>query len=857
MKTIICANYQNEMILGAHAHAGTVNHGIQTVQLSSIFRRRPENDSVLGFVLSAELREEAERFPNYRDMFIYPAFISQILQFARECALFKISPDDLPEDTVLSGELKEIIRTALAMPLSEKESARSVEAGMKKLQKKENVSIYPYFEKDIWNYRILQKLKKSFPCALMQDHHPAMCLRHSATPRTEIEAAAQDICRNNVPCIVILTDMKSQLPVVEEVFGRYGIPFSTVQEELHVHVTDIFTALAEFALHKDTDSFLDAVIADAFAKKCPDHVLAFMRRTMDDLHFNEDIIPLLDRSIFKKEAETASKMIAQAEIWMDSVREETELLLSAENGTDALIKAFRILQGSPYLKERTELFAAMRMRSFLSEALPLVRDEEDIRFILDSIRLMSCSASASVTDFCIVTDLCHPVSAKDTAYVIGCSGQNYPGYAGASGLFDEMYLQKVPGYPSAEERYNAYTDQLDWIMTSAEKKLVFSCSDTDYEGREIQLAFEIEAMFETKPEQWKLLKLRPKNKAPAVLSSDTAGKLFAPNGYIHGSISTIERWFQCPFSYFVQSGLKLRAPESTVLDAAPIGTIQHAVMETALNRYHKQYAGIPEEEIHAFLDECFDALCSLHPRDAHMFEMTKLRMTEGLRHSLAVLRDFESCTSFVPAEAERKFDEQITPHVRLRGTIDRVDIYRDEMLRIIDYKSSVHTMSMARFAGGLQLQLPTYAYIAEMLYGMKIAGTYYFSMQDSSFDIEAAKPVRDTVVETDMSEEELFRRMIKARMLKGWTFLERFTEIDDGAAHINMKRNMQDFEAVKVCLKKLYDYFSRSVLSGQIEAAPVEGACTFCGCRGICMYHGPFRKPAVITELMEGGHDEA
>ncbi|MCR5795353.1 MAG: PD-(D/E)XK nuclease family protein [Solobacterium sp.] len=858
MKTIVCANYQNEMILGTGLKAGTVNHGTAAVQLSSIFRRRPENDSVLGFVLSMKLREESGRFPNYRDMFIYPAFISEILQFARECALFGISADDLPEDNVLSAELKEIIRMALQMPLSEKESARSVEAGMKKLQDMENVSIWPYFEKDIWNYRILQKLKQVFPPALVQDNDPVKILRHSATPRTEIEAIAQDICIRGVPCNVILTNMNAQLPVVEEVFGRFRIPFSSVQQELSLHVTNIFAALAEFALKKDTDSFLDAAAADAFPRYCPDHVLAFMRQTMDDLRFSDEIVPLLSSSIFKREAQNASRMISASREWMDSVRDEISLLLSAEDSISALKNAFRVLQRSPYLKVRTELHAAMRIRSFLSETLPLAKNDGDIRFILDSVRLMSFSASRSVSDFCTVTDLCHPVPAKAAAYVVGCSGQNYPGYTGASGLFDEIYLQKITGYPSAEERYSAYTDQLEWIMTSAEKELVFSCSDTDYEGREIQLAFEVEAMFSGKPEPWKLLKLRPKKARPAALMPATAQKLFAPQGYIYGSISTIERWFQCAYSYFIQSGLKLRAPESTVLEAAPIGTIQHAVMEIAVNDYHKDYADIPEAEITAFLEKCFGALGSLHPRDGHMFEMTMKRMETGLRHSLTVLRDFESCTSFIPEKAERSFaDQQITPHVRLRGTIDRLDEYRGEMLRVIDYKSSVHTMSPSRFAAGLQLQLPTYACIAETLYGLKIAGTYYFSMQDSSFEIEAAKVSRDILTETDMSEEELFARMIKSRMLKGWTFLDRYTELDDGGTHISMKKNLYSFDAVKNCLLELYDYFSEAVLDGQIAAEPVEGACTFCDCRGICLFHGQNRKLPVLTQLKKGDNDAA
>ena len=67
----------------------------------------------------------------------------------------------------------------------------------------------------------------------------------------------------------------------------------------------------------------------------------------------------------------------------------------------------------------------------------------------------------------MVTDQTHPVRIAETTYVAGCSGQNWPGFPVCKGLFDESYVSCLKQYPSMEQRHDAYSSQLEWVMHSA------------------------------------------------------------------------------------------------------------------------------------------------------------------------------------------------------------------------------------------------------------------------------------------------------------------------------------------------------------------------------------------------------
>jgi ATP-dependent helicase/nuclease subunit B len=76
--------------------------------------------------------------------------------------------------------------------------------------------------------------------------------------------------------------------------------------------------------------------------------------------------------------------------------------------------------------------------------------------------------------------------------------------------------------------------------------------------------------------------------------------------------------------------------------------------------------------------------------------------------------------------------------IALRGVIDRIDRYEGDSglyLRIIDYKSSMHTLDPVRMWYGLQLQLMLYLHAAtQHIPGAMPAGAFYFTVRDPIID---------------------------------------------------------------------------------------------------------------------------
>lgn len=856
MKTIICADYQKEFILRADAaKTGGISAGLQAKSLRSLLHEETDDLPSLLLQLHILCQKNMEDFKIYGKMFCYPAFLKEVLSFAKECVVYGIDADELPGRNDQEKELRHLIRLTLSLDLAEKTDIPARDRKAEEIVQTENISVFPWFEKDTAMYRIMTKIMEKIPSADISSSGAQKHLRYALNPRQEIEAIAQDIVKNGKECMIIMTTPETQLPVIRQVFSRYQIPFSSLSEHRRLHIPGIFSALVRLAVEKDADAFINAVQRDAFPVFCPPQLITYFSRSLTavDIPHVSDMIG----EQFPREKKYTGKMEEKAAVFFGKIDDDLQSLLQAEDGQDALTRAYKVMQRSPFLESKEELAGAAAIRSSLMESMDLLNDPDNLRFFLRTVESQEASVTISESDFCIVTDLTHTFPSRPDTYIIGCSGTAFPGFKAASGLFDENYLAAAEKYPSLQERYDAYMKQLSWIYGSASEHLYFSNATNDYQGRSVEFAFEAESLFPAgSAQKWPLLSQKRTPDLKHELDPETAEKLFARDGSVHGSISTIERWFACPYAYFLSSGLSVRADEVADLDARTTGELVHAVLEHAVKTYGKEYTEMQEKEIREILEENFRTISLMAPHRAFLHEISRERLFHEIQVAMDFLHDFESCTSFVPTETEYPFDDEITEGVKLHGIIDRVDMYPN-LLRIVDYKSSTHTLSPSKILAGLQLQLLSYALVAEKKFEVQPAGAYYFSLKEEGYDVIAAKRNRKVIEDTDWSEEAEKERMLKARMLKGWTFLDRFTELDDGEKHISLKKNLRDFDAVKECVVMLYDYFRDHLLSGEIPLDPVDGACTFCDNRPVCRFHGTYRpvRPVVDSDLGKGGKE--
>ncbi len=819
--------------------------GISLITSAELLRAdEKENRSASAVFCMRMLEEIKDLCPVYRGMFCYPAFIQEILSFARDLCLWQISPDALPEDTASEKELRIILKHVMTMDLEEKEIGRNREQLLNDALSS-GLIISDTFETDPFHYRFVQDLINNGAAVQKEEKYSAPAsLRYALNTRQEIEAIAQEICRTQKSCNVILTSFSSQYPVLKQVFMRYGIPCSTVHEDITVRIPAVFSSLLILAMKKDSASLTECLRINAFSRRCPDSVFPFLKETLQSTDVPEGIAECFENSPMKNEAEYYRRQENAAKEYFALIKDEIELLVHSEDARQMIMNAYSVMSGSPLLKDKEELSAALKIRSLLTDILPGIRLSE-IPFAADLIRGIPVSGSRYASSFCSVTDLTHPVSAKKMTYIAGCTGRNFPGFPAKKGLFDEAYVAKISGYPSMSERWKIYTEQLKWIDTCAEEETVYSFYTNDYQGRQIQQAFELDRKFGHTAKPWLLEKKPPSLRKEHVLSASNAEALFQKDGMITGSISTIERWFSCPYSYFIQSGLHIRKADLSAMQANTIGNIQHSLMEHAVNTKHKQYAEISREEVRAFLQESFDVLKTAHPNDSCLYELTCERMLDGLMVSLEFLNDMEKCTSFSPDSAELAFREEITEGVMLRGIIDRIDAVYD-LVRVIDYKSSIKNLNDKKVKAGLQLQLLSYLIIAEKLTGKSPAGSFYFSLKSEAVKQDAGSYGFKTGAVQNDTAEGVFEKFINARRLKGWAFTDKKTELDENGDHITGLKTTYDYPVVRDCILELYRYFRSSLLEGNIALSPVEGACGFCDYRGICRFSSDYRS---IKEL--------
>jgi ATP-dependent helicase/nuclease subunit B len=205
---------------------------------------------------------------------------------------------------------------------------------------------------------------------------------------------------------------------------------------------------------------------------------------------------------------------------------------------------------------------------------------------------------------------------------------------------------------------------------------------------------------------------------------------------IHGavlksSVSRLEEFAQCPFRFFVHSGLQAEERKRFELDARERGSFQHEVLKKFhddLTAENKRWRDLTPAEARNRIGQIAAGLAPIY-REGLLGVDDRSRF--AARALTAALQDFvetlvgwmRSQYDFSPAKAETGFglDDPGLPAwkinlgqghaLALRGRIDRIDLcdLGDQTLAtVIDYKSSSRKLDKVLVEHGVQLQLLAY-----------------------------------------------------------------------------------------------------------------------------------------------------
>ncbi len=217
----------------------------------------------------------------------------------------------------------------------------------------------------------------------------------------------------------------------------------------------------------------------------------------------------------------------------------------------------------------------------------------------------------------------------------------------------------------------------------------------------------------------------------SALSPTMAQTLFP--GDLAMTQSRIQKFKECPFSYFCRHILKLDDGGRAEFDSGNIGTFLHAVFEGffgAVKRRGYDPHDIPgevqEDILTAVLSEVIRKTLPAGEENNPRTRALLSNLTQYATAVVASLCDEMRHTRFTPAFFELSIDtknpDTPTPvafdlpggnHIYIFGSIDRVDTYvKDDRayIRVVDYKTGTKDFSLADIENGVNLQLLLYLF---------------------------------------------------------------------------------------------------------------------------------------------------
>lgn len=790
-------------------------------------------------------------------------FLTQCLHFIEEMKLYHIDPKDLPEQRPAQKEMKEIL--SMLYPISTNQDIAN--EALQAIQKKTLTSVYilenAYSANEAYVISLLEMQGAEKTC------FPKKCTKtafyHAVNKRKEVEALAQSIIRDqkrSEEMNIIVCD-PSYKPLITQVFHRYRIP-NTILKASHTSIlVKRFTLLLSYAWMPSTETLLKLIEVNTFPvphiRDFAEYIQVFQKHIEDDFHhIAKHAKP--SQLISEDEIERLCVLENKAQEAKQAIYPSLHTLLEAQTIKDIFLCVNEIATSAIKPSELHHIQTLKKIHHQLVVLESYIQDKKDIPLVIDVLSQIHESAGGKQLQGAWISDLHAPLPPRKTCILLGCTQNAYPAFPAKKGLFDEAYVQNIKNYPSMRERYDLHMAQLRTFLETSEE-LIVSYPLGSYDGKGNESALEMEQFLQKKAKAYPLYEPYEPIHMRYQIHPETAQKLFLKEQRIHGSISAFERYQRCPFSYFLNYGLRLKEPIDYSFSQSKIGTLSHYLLEVFVNRYGKEYTIATQKEVEELLAQELQSMAYVYPSFQIQIDIIKKRMLHSMMNNLAYLKDMEEHSHLAPYKSEYEFwwelplQEEIK--LCLHGFIDRIDA-SSGYARIIDYKSSSKALAEQDVFAGLQLQLITYAFVVEEEFQKNILGAYYYSLKHENLSVSAGRMTRRPVAYVPFGKEDYALQQKASKKLRGWTMDEAVDIIDDDASHIygirqnkdgEMKaRNTYALPKLKEHFLSIYQTIGSSLLQGKIDCTPTSDACLFCPYADICRFTG---YPRVATPLVD------
>ncbi len=462
-------------------------------------------------------------------------------------------------------------------------------------------------------------------------------------------------------------------------------------------------------------------------------------------------------------------------------------------------------------------------------------------------------------------------------------------------------------YPNIEEKSDILKNESEILTeeTAFEELLEMLRAIRDegnLEQKELDTCYELYNYYISN-ERWEE-RLRNSMKAlnyknePEELSKESIKELYGDT--LKTSISKLEKYKSCPFSYYLKYGLKLSDGNELKIEAIDTGTFMHEVIDEFFESARSKdinIKSISDEEVQKIIDYIIEEKLNLEKNyifnSIPKYRILVNRLKKVIKRSMIYIIDSLKYSKFevLGNEIEFKKGKEYEPiemtledgrKIEITGKIDRIDIAKTadgNYIRIIDYKSSVKDINLNEVMAGLQLQLLTYLDAVCEEENFLPAGVLYFNLIDPM--------VKSNSDKTDEEIEEQIRKQFKMKgLILADVDIVRMmdTKVEKGSsniipAYIDKDGNLgaksnavtrKQFENLQKYTTKIIKEISRDILKGNIDIKPyykVKGnktPCEYCKYGAICNFNngiskatynyiGNINKDAILESISEEG----
>ena len=245
------------------------------------------------------------------------------------------------------------------------------------------------------------------------------------------------------------------------------------------------------------------------------------------------------------------------------------------------------------------------------------------------------------------------------------------------------------------------------------------------------------------------------------LSANAAKKLYQQK--LSGSVSRLEQYESCPYSHFLDYGLKLKKRETFDIERMDIGNLYHKSLDVVFKEVGskgKSISELSDGELDHICDKAVEEVAADYGDRILEISARNKFISESLRRitrkTVWVLKEQLTKGDFKTLGTEIEFKEE-SEKLNLRGKIDRVDYCEDKSqgktyVKVIDYKTGTTVFDEVKAANGLQLQLTAYMDAAMRETAKKTgsletivpAGMFYYHVDDPKLKLEETKKTGST-----------------------------------------------------------------------------------------------------------------